>query len=250
VSASPPQNGEARPAEAPPSDSTQAPTGLECPRCGTPHAPDQEYCLECGLRLPVEAVGFVPRLSRAWQRRFGWYPGDWVWPSLLALVLAALAGIGAAAFVAHDQHRASYVTATSPFGPVTSTFGAPPESTTVSTGTTPTGTGPQETPAPSRKNLPSPTLKQWPTGRSGWTVVLASLPTTNGRDFALAQARAAEHGGIEAVGIIDSANFSSLHPGYYVLFAGVYSSFDDASTGATTARAHGYPRAYAKRITP
>jgi hypothetical protein len=165
-------------------------------------------------------------------------------------VIAALAGIGAAAFVAHDQNRASYVTATSPFGPVTSSFAAPPERTTAGTGTLPTGTGAQEPPAPSRKNLPPPALKQWPVGKSGWTVVLASLPTANGRDFALAQARAAEHGGVEAVGIIDSSQFSSLHPGYYVLFAGVYSSFDDANTGATTARAHGYPRAYPKRITP
>jgi hypothetical protein len=192
----------------------------------------------------------VPRLSRAWRRRLGWYPGDWVWPSLLALVIAALAGVGAAAFVAHDQNRATYVTATAPFGPVTSTFAAPPESGTASTATTPTGPSAQQPPAPSPKNLPAPTLKQWPTGQSGWTVVLASLPTANGRDFALAQARAAEHGGLEAVGIIDSSRFSSLHPGYYVLFAGVYSSFDDANTGSTTARAHGYPRAYPRRITP
>jgi cell division septation protein DedD len=173
-----------------------------------------------------------------------------MWPSLLALVIAALAGIGAAAFVAHDQHRATYVTATQAFGPVTSTFAAPPERTTGATATTPTSTGAQEPPAPSRKNLPLPAVKQWPTGQSGWTVVLGSLPTANGRDFALAQARAAEHSGLEAVGIIDSSQFSSLHPGYYVLFAGVYSSFDDANTGATTARAHGYPRAYPRRITP
>jgi hypothetical protein len=247
VSISPPRDGETPPVEAGTSGQTAA--GPECPRCGTPHAPNQEYCLECGLRLPVEAVGLVPSLSRAWRRRFGWYPGDWVWPSLLALVVAALAGVGAAAFVAHDQNRASYVTATEPFGPVASTFAVPPERTNGQS-TTPTGTGAQEPPAPSRKNLPPPTLKQWPTGQSGWTVVLASLPTANGRDFALAQARAAEHGGLQAVGIIDSSQFSSLHPGYYVLFAGVYNSFDDASTGATTARAHGYPRAYPKRITP
>jgi hypothetical protein len=248
MSISPPRNSESPPADAPERPGTAA--GPECPRCGTPHAPNQEYCLECGLRLPVEAAGLGPRLSRAWRRRFGWYPGDWVWPSLLALVIAALAGTGAAAFVAHDQHGATYVTATEPFGPVTSSIATPPESSTSPAATTPTGTGAQEPAAPSRKNLPPPALKQWPTGQSGWTVVLASLPTANGRDFALAQARAAEHGGLQAVGIIDSSQFSSLHPGYYVLFAGVYSSFDDANTGATTARAHGFPRAYPRRITP
>lgn len=220
-----------------------------CPRCGTPHEANQEYCLECGLRLPVEARGLVPGLGRAWRRQLGWYPGDWVWPSLLALLIAALAGIGAAAFVSHDQKRADYVTGTSPFGAPPVTIAPPPERTTPSltAPTTPTGTGP--TP-PGTTSAPPPALKEWPTGKSGWTVVLASLPSANGRPFALAQARAAEHSGLQAVGIIDSSKFASLHPGYYVLFTGIYTSFDDANTAATTAQSHGYRRAYPKRITP
>src|SRR5205085_1564073 len=134
------------------------PAGVEAvgrplwPRCGAPHEPNQEYCLECGLRLPVEASGLVPRLGRAWRRQLGWYPGDWVWPSLLALLIAALAGIGAAAFVSHDQKRAGYVTGTSPFEP-------PPPATTVPllpatvAPTVPTQTGTQPTPP---KQTPSP----------------------------------------------------------------------------------------------
>jgi hypothetical protein len=112
VTVSPPRDGE------PPVEEPQSvqPTGRPlCPRCGTPHEPNQEYCLECGLRLPVEANGLVPRLGGAWRRQLGWYPGDWVWPSLLALLITALAGIGAAAFVSQDQKRADYVTGTSPF---------------------------------------------------------------------------------------------------------------------------------------
>jgi hypothetical protein len=245
VTISPPRNG-----EAPTEERVQAASRPPCPRCGTPHEVNQEYCLECGLRLPVEASGLVPRLGRAWRRRLGWYPGDWVWPSLLALVIAALAGIGAAAFVSHDQKRAGYVTGTSPFGaPPQERIAPPPERTTptLTAPTTPTGTEP--TP-PEQKSTPAPALRAWPVGKSGWTVVLASLPTTNGRDFALAQARAAEHSGLEGVGIIDSSKFASLHPGYYVLFSGVYTSFDDASTAATTAQSRGYRRAYARRITP
>jgi hypothetical protein len=217
---------------------------LQCPRCATPYQPDQEYCLECGLRLPVEASGLVPRLGRAWRRRLAWYPGDWIWPSLLALVIAALAGLGAAAFSSQDDANGGYVDRTSPFGPATSTL-TPPETTAA---------GPT-VPASTRKNFPAPpppaqTLKAWPAGESGWTVVLQSLPATNGRAFALAQVRAAVHGGVTDVGILDSSKYSSLHPGYYVLFSGVYTSFDDANTGVTTARSHGYPRAYARRITP
>jgi cell division septation protein DedD len=244
VTVSPPRNGETS-AEQP--QSAGAMGRPLCPRCGTSHEPNQEYCLECGLRLPVEANGLVPRLGRAWRRQLGWYPGDWVWPSLLALLIAALAGIGAAAFVSHDQKRAGYVTATSPFGPPPATTAPPASATTAPTAPTQTGTQPT---APRQTPAPSVTLKTWPAGKSGWTVVLASLPTANGRAFALAQARAAEHSGLEAVGIIDSSQYASLHPGYYVLFSGVYTSFDDANTAATTAQSRGYRRAYAKRITP
>jgi cell division septation protein DedD len=246
VSVAPPGNGEAHTGAAEP-PATAAAGRPECPRCGTPHEPNQEYCLECGLRLPAEASGLVPRLSRAWRSRIGWYPGDWVWPSLLALLIAAVAGIGAAAFVSHDQQRAAYVTGTSPFGVAPSTITPPERTTTTPPGPTQTGTQPSP---PQQKPAVPQTLKAWPAGQSGWTVVLQSLPAANGRSFALAQARVAEHSGLQDVGIIDTAQYSSLHPGYYVLFTGVYSSLDDASTAVTTARSHGYPRAYARRITP
>jgi len=242
VSASPPGNGEA------PVGEPQGAGRPLCPRCGTPHEPNQEYCLECGLRLPVEASGLVPSLGRAWRRRLGWYPGDWVWPSLLALLIAALAGIGAAAFVSHDQKRAGYVTGTSPFGAPPSTI-TPPEPTVTPPTVPSTGTGTQPAP-PNTTTTPAAALKSWPAGKTGWTVVLESLPSANGRSFALAQARAAEHSGLQDVGIIDSSGYASLHPGYYVLFSGVYTSFDDANTAATTAQSRGYRRAYPHRITP
>jgi hypothetical protein len=198
------------------------------------------------LRLPVEATGLVPLLSRAWRRRVDWYPGDWIWPSLLALVIAALAGAGAAAFVARDTNRTTYVTATSPADTSTSTI-TPPERTTTTTATTPTSTRAEPPPSPPPA---AQALTTWPAGKSGYTVVLQSLPTAGGRAFALAQARAALHSGLTQVGILDSSRYSSLHPGYYVLFTGIDSSFDDANTRATTARSHGYPRAYPRRITP
>jgi cell division septation protein DedD len=243
----PPPGDDEAPTQEP--QNIQTPARALCPRCGTPHEANQEYCLECGLRLPVEASGLVPRLGRAWRRQLGWYPGDWVWPSLLALLIAGLAGIGAAAFVSHDQKRADYVTGTSPIGAPPVTISPPPERTTPTLTAPTTSTGTEPTP-PGKTSAPPPALKEWPTGKSGWTVVLASLPTANGRPFVLAQARAAEHTGLQAVGIIDSSKFASLHPGYYVLFTGIYTSFDDANTAATTAQSRGYGRAYARLITP
>ena len=38
------------------------PRGPQCPRCGAPHGPDQEYCLECGQRLRP-ASGVFGRLA-------------------------------------------------------------------------------------------------------------------------------------------------------------------------------------------
>lgn len=232
MSSAPPQEPEASPQP-------------QCPRCGTPHAPNQEYCLECGLRLPAEATGVVARLNRGWSRRLGWYPGDWIWPSLLALVIAALAGAGAAAFVSHDKSGAPYVTRTSPAETVNPTVA--PETTVATTRKPPAK---KRTKAKKRATPTTQALKIWPAGQSGYTVVLQSLPAANGRAFALAQARAAQHSGVPDVGILDSSQYSSLHPGYYVLFSGVYSSFDDANTGATGAHSHGFGRAYARRITP
>ncbi|HEX6490062.1 MAG TPA: zinc ribbon domain-containing protein [Gaiellaceae bacterium] len=247
MSVSPPRDGDApRSAPGPPPPASEP----RCPRCGTPHAPNQEYCLECGLRLPLEATGVVSRLSRAWRSRLGWYPGDWIWPSLLALVIAALAGSGAAAFVARDKRSAQYLTETSPVARVPSTI-APPTRATPTTAPLPTNpaTTQQQPLPPPPAPRPTRSLKTWPAGQSGWTVVLQSLPTSNGRPFALAQARAAIQSGLGEVGILDSSHYSSLHPGYYVLFSGIYSSAAAANAAATAAQSHGYPRAYPRRIT-
>src|ERR1700693_373921 len=48
-----------------------------CPRCGVAYEPLQEYCLECGERLPTNR-GVVGVLASSWQRHFAWYPGDWI----------------------------------------------------------------------------------------------------------------------------------------------------------------------------
>src|SRR5207237_6452275 len=65
-----------------------------CPRCGAPRERTQEYCVECGLRLPI-LRGAISALRRGWVRRLGWYPGDWVWVSLLTLLVAAAGAAGA-----------------------------------------------------------------------------------------------------------------------------------------------------------
>jgi hypothetical protein len=215
-----------------------------CPRCGSPAEPLQEYCLECGLRL--RTPGLVPALASGWQRRVRWYPGDWIWPALLALVVAILAGSAAILWTrdAESAPRETLVGDTSPLPTVTATVPTAPTQTTPTVPTTPTRTTPT-TPQPPRTR----TLAAWPKGRSGWTLVLASLPASAGRKAAVGKARQALDAGLTQVGVLDSSEFSSLHPGYFVVFSGTYDSLSEAQDAASRAAQKGYGNTYARRIT-
>jgi hypothetical protein len=219
-----------------------------CPRCAAAYAENQEYCLECGERLPA-APGLTTRLGNRWRRRFGWYPGDWIWPALLALLVAIAAGALSAIFLADESSSANDTIVRTQERPTTlqETQTAPEPTTTVPTtpATTATTSKPPPPPAP-----PKATLVFWPTGKSGWTIVLDSVPTTNGRTGAVAEAKQAARLGMEQVGVLDSSRFSSLHPGYFVVFAGIYDSEAAAQSHVIEAHRHGYRNPYPRRITP
>ncbi len=189
-------------------------------------------------------------LSDAWQEHLPWYPGDWVWPVLLGLVIAAI-GATAAIALAHDGDGGKTIVATG---------GGPPHTPTTpaATGTVPLPTVPQGTPtattappqAPTTTTPRTPgTLVSWPAARSGYTVVLESIPTRAGRSFAVARARAASRAGLPQVGVLDSGRFSSLHAGYFVVFSGVYPSRPAADEARSAANGKGFGAAYARQIT-
>jgi len=233
-----------------------------CPRCGVAYEPLQEYCLECGARLPTNR-GVVGFLASEWQRRLAWYPGDWIWPVLLFLVITVAATAAAVAAGSASNRHESTLVATSPavtVGPgapqptvqtatPTSTLPTAPQPT-ISTGTLPVAPGAPSTnavttPAPASPNA----LTAWPAGTSGYTNVLESLPLASGEANARARARAAKRAGLPAVGVLVSSQYSSLHPGYYVVFSGIYASQADASAALAAAHAHGFPDAYQTRVT-
>jgi hypothetical protein len=224
-----------------------------CPRCGAASRPGQEYCLECGLRLE-RSSGLIGALSRSWQDRFGWSPPEWIWAVLLALVVAVIGGVVAVVLAASGRSSTNAVIATQPgqpHQPVTPTPTATVALPTVPSGT-PTTSGPPQTPStpPPAQTTPSAGgLTQWPAGRNGWTVVLESIPTSAGRGLALARARAALAAGLPQVGVLVSSLFSSLHPGYYVVFSGVYASQAAANAGAIAAGGKGFGAAYSRQIT-
>ena len=170
---------------------------MQCPRCGENVAAGQEYCLECGLRLPGGGrLGPVPPTRRS---------------VVLPLALAALvAAGGAAAAIALTRES----TTATPI--VTATGGS-------AVASTPT--------------VAVPGFADWPAGTSGWTNVLVSVPKVTGRDAALARAGEARSRGLPQVGILDSSSYASLHPGYWIVFTGVYATEPEATSALREAQA-------------
>lgn len=221
-----------------------------CPHCGAAYEPLQEYCLECGERLPARD-GVVGVLAAAWQRRIPWYPGDWIWPALVFFVLTVIAT--AAAVAAASTKGPSTIVATTPAvtpGPVTevvtltSTLPTAPQPT-ITTGPLPNAPGNTTSAAP----VPVTTeAGDWPSGKSGYTNVLESLPISAGRARAMAGARRAAAAGLPQTGVLDSNGYRSLRSGYYVVFSGIYATPDEAAAALASAHARGFPGAYEARV--
>jgi hypothetical protein len=231
----------------PPPPPPPEPVGGECPRCGTPFDPYQEYCLECGLRLPITR-GLIPVLSTAWQRRVPWYPGDWIWPVLAALVIAMIAaGVAIAATNDNGSPRDTSA-ATNATVPTETGTNPPPSGTETSpTGSVPTTAPTAPEPAPPPPPASGGALTEWPPGQNGWTIVLVSSPQSAGRAAANREAQKAVDAGLSDVGVINSSEFASLRPGYFVVFSGIYSSEKEARAGLDSAKGS-YPQAYARQI--
>jgi hypothetical protein len=212
----------------------------QCPRCGAAYEPMQEYCIECGLRLPLDR-GIFPTVGRAWRLQVSRYPGGWLWVVLVLLALTAFATV--AAILASDTGESAVrtIAATEPIPTVqpadTATAFVPTTAPTTTTTTTGRAAGPA-------------TPIEWPPGRRAHTIVVGSVPTTRGREAALRLARAALRAGLPNVGVVESSKFASLRPGYYVVFSGFYATVDAALAAVETAKTRGYPRAYEREITP
>lgn len=91
-----------------------------------------------------------------------------------------------------------------------------------------TGSLPSEVPASSATG--------WPTAEDGWTIVLASVPQAEGRRSAAVKAREARRRGLRRVGVLDSSSYASLHPGYWIVFTGIYTSEAEARSDLERAR--------------
>jgi hypothetical protein len=214
-----------------------------CPRCGAARAPGDRYCLDCGLQLPT-VQGRLASLRRSWLRRVGWYPGDWVWLALPSL-LVATAGAAVAIVVADRQRSANAAVFTAPVVVSVVEPGAPPASARVTTVDTTT------LPVPPEPGSPTAAGKgriAWPAGQNGWTIVLVSYPKQGGRNAAVATANKAVKAHLHQVGILDSGEYASLQPGYFVVFTGIFPSKDEADDAVSTAKQAGFGGAYSRQI--
>jgi hypothetical protein len=169
-----------------------------CPRCSEPLASGQEYCLVCGLRLREPHRSASGR--SAWGLR-----------ALATGVVALIGGAAAIALTADDTGGAAVTTAVGGFA------------------TTPDQQSGEAPIGPSG-------VADWPTDEDGWTIALAAVPQTAGRTVAVTRARAARAKGLPQVGVLDSSRYASLHPGYWIVFSGVYSSEAEATSALEDAR--------------
>jgi hypothetical protein len=136
-------------------------------------------------------------------------------------------------------------------------FGADSNADTATTSVAPAPRPARAAPAPlpeagssgRTSSTPAPTARaSWPAGRRGWTIVLFSYPSTTGTTAAYSTAARATHQGLPEVGVLDSGRFASLHPGYYVVFSGVYSTAAEADAALRSVRASGFSSAYTRQI--
>jgi hypothetical protein len=228
--------------ETPPPDQ---PTGRQCPRCGAAMTDEQEWCLACGAAVGTRVVAA---------------PG-WRAPILIAALIALVAAIAVAIAIIQLADDTGQVAQNPPAASPAPQAGVTPAPSVAATPdpalpeasgqTTPEPTTPAEpsaTPAPTTTPDSSggagTASAEWPSGKTGWTVVLAS-------DASQSKAKDAADkfagDGISGVGVLHSDDFASLKPGYWVVFSGQYDSQSAASDALDGIDAKD---AYIRRIEP
>jgi hypothetical protein len=112
---------------------------------------------------------------------------------------------------------------------------------------------PTTNPAPvvTREAVPQRIIVGTPGARPrfvGYTVVLASIPTRNGRAQAVRFARSARARGVSGVGVLQSSTRNRLRPGYWVVYSGTFRNTAGAQRAAARVHAQGYRTAYLRQL--
>jgi len=194
-----------------------------CTGCGNPLALDQRYCLNCGKRRGGARIEFEKYLDQEPPNSppkvppvVAAQPADnrperEVTPLMAAVGLTGLAVI---LILGVLIGRTGQGNSTPVAAPVVAAAGQPVAagpSTTSSTSTTVSFEA------------------DWPTGKEGFTIELATLPkdTADGTAVETAKTDIVAKGATD-VGALDSDEYASLPPGNYVLYSGVFESKAEA----------------------
>jgi hypothetical protein len=180
-----------------------------CRGCGAPLAEDQRYCLECGeRRTPMSSVlmGGPPESTPSQPPPTNAPPGGTSdgargsGATLIAGVGVLLLAIGVGVLIGRSGASRSP-------GP------AAPQVVTVSSA----GSG-----AAAPASEAAAFSDDWPSGTSGYTVQLQTLPVAGSQVGAVEAAEtAASAKGAKGVGALKSEDFSSLPAGNYVIYSGI-----------------------------
>ncbi|PWU25115.1 MAG: hypothetical protein C5B48_02955 [Candidatus Rokuibacteriota bacterium] len=159
----------------------------------------------------------------------------WLWPSLVALGIAVAGGaVAIAATGGQGGSPPRTIVATQALVLVpASTSRAPAHPPTSST---------SAVPLPARVGQ----LVTWPSGKR-YTIVVAVVPVQAGLGEAKTEAEQAVRQGLENVGVLVSSSYSSLHPGYYLVFSGSYDTLEEAQSSLPRVRAR-FPSAFAQQV--
>jgi hypothetical protein len=204
-------------------------------------AADQKYCLDCGRRKGDPRVDFNEYMDDGRPAGVTGTPGPPVpplppqppaepvsaapddRPEREVTPLMAAAGLAAFAIILL-------------LGVTIGRLGGDSDTPQVvaATGTPTTAVAPPTTTAPGTDTTVSLTI-DWPEGKEGWTVEIATLPKDSADPAAVeaTQADLVSRGAAEA-GVLDSDQFASLPPGNYVFYSGVFDSKADAEAELET----------------
>lgn len=222
--------------------------GVSCPRCRHINPADSRFCRGCGTALvpavvagPVETANAVN--TEATQRMPAVAPGmssvsstgvRKVPPMTLIAVIAVLVAAGGAgvALVLVTGGKSRHAVRNVLGGAKASTGPTESEPATASSSTA------GESPKASAGG-------GWPSAVAGYTVALASDVVPSDAEVAAAKARSA---GLSGVGVLWSSRDSSLRPGYWFVFSGVYSTASEARGAVPRAVRAGFADAYVRRV--
>jgi hypothetical protein len=232
-------------------DTTKLPNlgeqGEPCSSCGMPLASDQRYCLNCGNRRGGPRLDFEKELLGGGT---GEPPaGNGAAPSSAPerppqrdvgpiAAVAGIAALGAMLLIGVLIGKGNTSSTTPAAAPVVQVGGA---ATTAGTGTG-TDTGASIATA-------SQTFKSdWPSGKTGYTVELGSLPKQGTSASQVeAQKSDAESKGASDVGALDSDLYASLPAGNFIVYSGVYGTKSEATKALSKLKGN-FPKATVVKV--